>query len=264
MKYYTYLLIVALLSSSFVYGDKKNTFVEQTNSQYHRVSFGPDIFYTATRTKYKSYNTEARFTSNTVFGGLKVGYDYIRPQSFYFGMDGLAAIGKGSYTAYYEHYMFDFFYPQVMEQKVETIPLFTNIEQRYGYTFQSAFTEKSTLIPFAGIGGYYFRDQFNKGSFFQSWCYATIGLRINQQFSKHFDIGCNLKVMYDFIGEIRTDRMFERGRNNIWGYEVDIPCTLHLGTSKKWDLQFQPYLLTLDIRSTPQFFGLRLQTGYSF
>ena len=266
MKRYIFILAAALSSCSFAYGDEQPDSAKQTAPQYHRISFGPDIFCSPNETTQYLRDFDIHTSVNTTFAGLKVEYDYLKPRAFYFGMDGLAAIGKTSVTTratYYEHLSF-LSIQEVPPKRKKTTPLFANLEQRYGYTFQSAFAEKSKLIPFGGIGCYYFREQFNKGSSFDSWFYVAAGLRLSQQFSENFDIGFNLKAMFNLFETTEYPKFHYIGRKNIWGYEIAIPCTWRVGASKKWDLQFQPYLLKLDINSSNQIFGLRLLTGYSF
>ncbi|MGH2612173.1 MAG: hypothetical protein ACRDFB_03880, partial [Rhabdochlamydiaceae bacterium] len=200
--------------------------------------------------------------SNTVFGGLRIGYDYLKPQAFYFGTDGLVAMGRSfvkNNSTYWSGY-----YPHRVNQRFKSTPLFANLEQRYGYTFQSPISSKSTLTPFAGIGWYYTRPQFDSSYSSANWFYGAAGLRVNQEFCENFDVGVNLKAMYAFAGRMTWSQQVKQSVRNVWGYEVALPLTWHVGASKKWDLQFQPYLLKLDVNSISHILGARLQAGYSF
>lgn len=234
MKNYTHVLAAALLSCSLTYADEALIPATHTESKNHRFYVGPDIF-----VQHSSY-------ANTVFGGLRVGYDGLKPQAFYFGMDGLIAAGERSHRHW----------------KAEHTPLFANIEQRYGYTFQSPIFAKSTITPFAGMGWYYMG---NKSEASVNWFYGAAGLKMNQRFSENFDIGFNLKAMYAFAERLKTNwyhSSFEL--KNHWGYEVGLPLTLHVGESKKWDLQFQPYLIKLDVNRGSHIIGARMEAGYNF
>ncbi len=218
MKNYTYALAAALLSCSFAYSDEAPTLLTQNGSEHHRFYVGPDIFVR---------------DSNTVFEGLRLGYDDLKPEAFYFGMDGLVAVG--------EHFN--------NHWKSKHPSLFANIEQRYGYTFQSPISGNSTLTPFAGIGWYHTST---------NWYYGAAGLRMTQKFCENFDVGFNLKAMYAFANNVGNHW---RVKNN-WGYEVGLPLTWYVGALKKWDLQFQPYLLK-NVDNT-DILGIRLQAVYSF
>jgi hypothetical protein len=266
MKNFVYLLTVALLSCSFAYCDQESEFTKQIKSQYHRVYIGPDVFIDYIQQKNADREI-VNVKSKTVFGGLKVGYDYLKPQAFYFGTDGLISIGKGFYKER-RTYPSDYYIFRFRENlQFKTTSLFANLEQRYGYTFQNLISSKSTLIPFAGIGWYYSKFQFDNNLSFVNWFYGAAGLRVTQQFCENFDVGFNLKAMYAFAGRSHTKWWFATTTENIrnaWGYEVAMPFTWHVGESKKWDLQFQPYFLKLNVNNQYQILGARLLAGYSF
>lgn len=263
MKNCTYILAVALLSCSSAYSDQTSEPTKETKPQYHRVYVGPDLFVEHAQTKGVSQGDRIDVSSNMVFGGLRAGYDYLKPQAFYFGMDGLVAIGSScarNRSTYCSSYG-----PCQVNEKIKTTSLFTNLEQRYGYTFQSSIISKSTLIPFVGIGWYYIRPDIDNISL--NWLYGAAGLRVTQQFYENFDVGFNVKAMYSFAGQGRLrvySKTIKQHMRNTWGYEIGMPFTWHVGESKNWDLQFQPYLLKLDVNSISNIVGARLQAGYSF
>ena len=263
MKNYIYILAATLLSSSLAYSEEQPASMQQIESQYHRLYIGPDIFVEHARAKYTSRENKIDITSNTVFEGLRLGYDYLKPQAFYFGTDGLVAMGRtcvSNHSTYWSGY-----HPYGTNHRFKYSPLFANIEQRYGYTFQSPISVKSTLTPFAGIGWYYTRLQFDSSHPSANWFYGAAGLRATQEFCENFDVGFNLKAMYAFAGRRTGSRgQVKENVRNVWGYEVALPLTWHVGASKKWDLQFQPYLLKLDVNSISHIWGARLEAGYSF
>lgn len=254
MKNNVYILAAALLLCSFAYSEEEPTSMKLIESKYHRFYAGPDVFVLHKKVDevirlgtFGEYRIDSTF--NAVFGGLRLGYDYLKPQEFYFGMDALASMGRSFFRAKYS-----FSGPYISNNKSEKTPFFVNIEQRYGYNFQSPLSVRSTLIPFAGIGWFYIRPQFDSSYFLSNWFYGAAGLRVTQEFYESFDAGFNLKAMYTFAGNV----------GNFWGYEVALPLTWRVGTLKKWDLQFQPYLLKLDINDIGYILGVRLQAGYSF
>ncbi len=245
MKSYTSTLAIATLACSFAFSEEK----PKSTDQHHRVYLGPDIFWDHFHEKSFSKEETSDTKINSLYGGLKIGYDYLKPETFYFGTDGLVAIGRSSTSKSHS----DTNSTSTVNGKSKSSPLFANVEQRYGYTFQSPISSKSTITPFIGIGWYYIRPQFDN-NFHTNWFYGAAGLRVNQQFSDNFDVGFNIKAMHAFAGNIK----------NFWGYEAALPLTWHVGTSKKWDIQFQPYLLKLDADSRGQILGARLLAGYSF
>lgn len=262
MKSCTYLLAAALLSCSFAYSDQESEPPKQSELHQHRVYIGPDVFVDYAQAKHGIQGDRVDITSNTVFGGLRFGYDYLKLQGFYFGTDGLVAMGRRFFkndSIYWSGY-----YSYRANQRLKSTPLFANLEQRYGYTFQSPISSKSTLTPFAGIGWYYTRPQFDSSYSWANWFYGAAGLRLTQEFCENFDIGFNLKAMYAFAGKVTWSHHVKQNVRNVWGYELALPFTWHVGASKKWDLRFQPYLLKLDVNSISHIWGARLEAGYSF
>ena len=61
---------------------------------------------------------------------------------------------------------------------------------------------------------------------------------------------------------------FEDGKrtkhNNMWGGEIGVPLGWHIGTTKRWDIQLEPYFLKLDFSEVQNIYGTRLLFGYRF
>jgi hypothetical protein len=227
--------------------------------QSQRFFFGPDIFVDSGQTAF-THNAEysAEFSRVAIFGGLRASYEYLKPREFYFGAEGLCALGQTVEKESY-HYTSQLYYsrmtPTTAQYTTKRLALFSNIEQRIGYTFQSMRLTRSTLTPFAGLGWYCVAPQFNSLSSAGRWFYWAGGLRMTQEFSRSLDVGFNLKAMYAFAGNTMKGN---------WGYEVAVPFSWHLGASQRWALQFQPYLLKLKADSDRQILGLRLLTTLDF
>lgn len=248
-----YIVGAALIASSFVYADE---------SSYHRMYVGADVFGTHKKEKGAAGKNQIDITTNTLLEGLRIGYDYGKPQTFYFGMDSLVSMGQTSIrnrSQYWNPYG-----DYRVNRLVKKTPFFANIEQRYGYTFQNGNISKATITPFVGIGWYYIRPQFDSGYFSANWFYGAAGIRINQPVCDSFDVGLNLKSTYSFYGRTIWSGYFKESIKKVWGYEIGVPLTFHLGSSNKWDLQLQPYLLKFDVRSSTPIFGTRVQIGYRF
>jgi len=247
-----FILTSALLLSGFAYSEQGPEPTNSVTSNNHQVYVGADVLVE----HVKIYEYDKIDTYNSTLGGLRLGYDYCNPSASYFGIDGLVAMGRG--TAKYK-YRWD----GSLFSKRQSTPLFANLESRYGYTYQTPFSKKTILIPFVGLGGYYIRPQFKSGSMYFNWLYGAGGLRIAQQLCNNFDAGFNLKAMYILAGKTQIMDYVRKFRN-IWGYEIAMPLTLRIGESKKWDIQFQPYLLKLAINTTGQIIGARLAAGCNF
>ena len=237
MKYFILILATIILTSSMGYS--KVVTSKHKETQPHRISIGPDLFVVHVH--------DVKDSLNNVYYGLKLEYDYLQPDAFYLGMDGLAAFGK----------LF------IGHKSFSNTSLFTNLDLRSGYTFQSPICDKSSIAPFVGIGGYYCRAQYDNPSFSDICFYGSTGLRAIQRFSEFFDVGFNLKALYFFAGAYRVEGEKRRIDNNSWGYEIALPLTWH-NEVKGCDFQLQPYLLKLDMFERPVILGARLQTGFNF
>lgn len=248
-------LIFMMLASVLAYPDEQqneNTTCE--DNKYYRVYFGADVFFMPTRRFHyedflfdKGYLHRVRryYEINIIGAGLKFGYDFIKPNHFYHGGEGLVSGIKefGTIRTFSKEYQ---------KEKYRKSILLANIEERLGYTFADHFSSKFTISPFGGLG-YYFSGK----KYWFNWLYATIGFRANQRFTNRLDIGFNAK----WISSIDS-----RGRwfNLFWGYEIELPITYHLKKSKNWDIQIQPYALLLHAGNVDSLYGLRILAGYNF
>jgi hypothetical protein len=260
-----YILTALFLSYSFAYSEEFDS-AKPMRKQYHRVSVGSDVFFYHDQGDVSHwdmselYNVD--YTANAVLGGLRLGYDYLKPKALYFGTDGLVAMGMKFIKSEWTHWAGYPTYLYTRNQQFQDTPLFANLEQRCGYTFQSPISPRSTLTPFIGIGWYYIRSQFNNGRIFANWFYGAAGYRAAYQFCEDLSVGFNLKAMYTFAK--KGWRSLGAPDKNTWGYEVAMPFIWQVGASNTWDLQFQPYLLKLDVNNNSLIVGFRLQSGCSF
>jgi hypothetical protein len=55
-----------------------------------------------------------------------------------------------------------------------------------------------------------------------------------------------------------------QGKKTFWGFETALPLRWLLGSSNRWDLEFEPYLLKLNLNSPQTIVGARFMLGYSF
>ena len=274
MKFYTCFLAVISLSCSLAHSDEGVSHEQvqsSVDSNFQRFYFGPDVFVYHVKDKYSSENEVIRKTAHSVLGGLRLGYDYLKPQTLYFGIDGIFALGKlrQEFKSACREIFGDQDEVVKFNTKVHSRELFANIEQRYGYTFQSPLSAKASFIPFAGIGWYHMRSKIKEENLFKNWFYGAAGLRTNYHFADNFDLGLNVKAMYAFAGKIKNigeaaHFSWKEDLKHFWGYEIAFPFSWKMGTGNTWDIQFQPYLLKLDTNEVSEFFGVRFQAGYSF
>lgn len=187
--------------------------------------------------------------------GLHAGYDFIKPHCFYFGTEGRVLMGSEKVDIY-SH--FRGFY------RGRVIPLISRLEQRIGYTFRSSCSSQSTLIPFLGIGWDYVNQDIKRSSLEMDSLYAAGGIRINQNFCKWLDVGTNIKVLYHFIGRIRSMDYYKGHTYSMhdWAYELEFPFTIHL--TSRTDLRLTPYLLSNFDSGFVFQRGARLGLGYRF
>ena len=235
----------------------------QSHPQHYRVYAGADVFFNHIHFYTSSSHATTELKSTTVFGGLRIGYDYLEPQSFYFGTEGL--IAKGGSSTKIEELHKSYFFSSKGQGSIHTSPLFAHLEQRFGYTLQSQIAPSLTLTPFGGLGWYYTQTYFHEDSDSANWFYGAVGLRVAEQFSQSFALGFNVKAMYSFAGKESAPMwsfLVEEQVKNVWGYEIALPLTWNIGSI--WDLQFQPYLLQIDFNGMIQILGLRIEAGYSF
>lgn len=242
------LLAVFIVTNLFVFADEVAQ--PQHNSESsgpHHVYMGPDIFRSHYSHNYSFPHYDSRIESNTVFYGLRAGYEYVKPRSIYGSLEGAYAWGH-------------------TVTKVDGVRwwsqsrLFANAEGRIGYSFQPI--QRFLLTPYVGIGGYHFgSNQWPK--FDENWMYGVGGIRSVYAFGSHFDLGLNLKGMRAFFGNIHLLGK-KHGFDRFWGYEVDLPLSWHFGKSSRWDFQLQPYYTKLNTRMNEYIVGGRLLAGYRF
>jgi hypothetical protein len=265
------LLTSALLSLSSIVGAEACSKIEITNcdnENTHRVYAGPEFFWSHFKggLDKNALGVDLTYTRNVYYGGLRFGYEYLRPQGFYAATDAIAALGSTK-----QH---------IQDEKAELVAdkditaharetlkghkghLWTNIEQRLGYTFSSSKAPNCNLTVFAGPGFHYEHTKGSKAS----WWYAAAGLKFLQQFSDHFFIGCDFKTMYAFEARDQNGLILPTttGEKDFWGYEVSVPFEWKLGMSQTFDVQLRPYLLKLNLNSPETILGTTLAFGYNF
>ncbi len=263
------LLTTALLSLSSFVGADASPKIEITTidgANDNRVYVGPEFMWSHFNGGLKSKSIDFSLTQNVYYGGLRFGYEYLRPNAFYANTDAVVALGstKNNIRAEKDELKMD---KDPAAHIKETFKghrghLWTNIEQKLGYTFASSLVPSNTISWYVAPG---FHFEHIKGSKAQ-WWYAATGLKTLQQFTEHFHVGCDLKVMYAFDGHDQGALIHPTtlGKKEFWGYEVGVPFEWSLGESHAFDIQLKPYLLKLNLDSPETILGARVELGYNF
>ncbi|HEY2811576.1 MAG TPA: hypothetical protein VGJ00_09345 [Rhabdochlamydiaceae bacterium] len=216
----------------------------------NNIYFGPEAFVFDLKTHFKGVKVQG----TKFFSGLRLGYEYLKPKSFYFGTDLLLAVGNKSFDKSYKRCDFP---------RSNASTTFSSLEFRFGRTFASA---KKLVTPFLGFGGCGFLDGTPHYYYNEDTAYFTGGVKYKQQITSTFTVGLNAKVLVSFA----TDDRFRYGHlkrynsHGRWGGEIGIPFTCYLGSAKRWNIQLEPYFLSLDFSETQNIYGTRLLFDYRF
>ena len=244
-------VVFTTIIAQYLYGEENemdmvSTFRKNPNYIY----FGPEVFCLDLNSHFNGVKVHgAKF-----FLGLKIGYEYLKPDAFYFGIDVLAAGGNHGF-----HESF----------KGETVPQsdgltgFGNFELRFGYTIS---TTRWLTTPFLCIGGYSYGSGTHYHYFSAGASYLGIGLHSRYEVSQTFNIGINFKAFSAFDREEKWRFLGLKQviHNGLWGGGIGIPLIWRVGSKKRWDIQLEPYLLKLTFAEVQNIYGTRLIFGYRF
>ena len=212
--------------------------------------FGPEVFLLDLNSHFKN----VKVTGAKFFVGLRLGYEYLKPDAFYFGINLLAAGGNHGFHESFKGYH---------EPQSDGLTGFSNIELRFGYTF---FPTQWLLTPFLCIGGYGFGSGSHYHHFDDGMSYLGGGIRSQYEISQIFNLGFNFKIFsatyreeeFRFLGIKRYNH------HGLWGGEIGVPLIWHVGSHRLWDIQLEPYFLKLDFSEVQNAYGLRMLFGYCF
>jgi hypothetical protein len=166
------------------------------------------------------------------FGLSRLGYERIKPESLYFGIDMWYVLTFG---------------PIPFERTIG------EAEVRLGYNL--FFNDEDRLTPIVGMGC--LKDFVHHQK--QGLMYGTVGVLYEHRFSNLFDLGVNLKVLGG--GDVGRSRW----GSPVWGYDISTPFTFHFGENRNWDFRLEPfYIQMFGHRNTHNFGGSRSAFGYRF
>ncbi len=256
-------LLTALTALSFANAEEGT--VKEQNP--HNVYFGPvglwqHLSDVETEKTSEGVEVEETFKSNGYFGGGRLGYEHLKKDSIYFGIDGTFAAGRVKDKIEAKATVKDVAAELTIGPSHDRTALFGNAESRIGYTFGG---NSFTLSPFVGSGWSY--QKFDtKSDIWADWFYGTAGFKSNFDVTDIFGIGLNAKAVYNFAANAHTPvgKAIMDGVDRTWGYELGLPLTWHLGESKNWDIQMEPYFSQLSTKLGDKQAGARLMATYKF
>ena len=147
--------------------ETKTDMISTFRKNPHFIYFGPEVFCLDLNSHFNGVRVDgAKF-----FLGLKVGYEYLKPDAFYFGIDVLLA---GANKGFHESFQ------GVNFPQSNGLTGFGDLELRFGYTVS---TSRWLTTPFACIGGYSFGSGTHHHYFSAGASYLGIGVHSRYSFA---------------------------------------------------------------------------------
>ncbi len=191
-------------------------------NQEDQIFVGPEIYHVE-RTK------KAGAKQDGYLYGVRLGYERIKKDKIYVGVDFLYAEGsmKG----------------KLGEEKIKSILTDINIEERIGYTLASNCGWKPSFTPYIGVGKFWEKNEYKHPSpfrfhFYNSFLYIPIGFLSHLDFTDNFRMGINFKARYilDSHHTITHDSEFGKIHQKYEEkvqYRVELPMTYFTCFSQK-------------------------------
>lgn len=193
---------------------------------------------TTTVSEYPPYATQ--YANRVNFGIPRLGYERIKPDSVYFGIEAWRVYRLGNAT----------FEKDILEA-----------EARVGYNFFFDGREHFTPI----IGGGYFKDFARHRQRKQGIAYGTFGFLYDHEFNSVFNLGVNMKGLVGYTVNKHGHVKKHDWSNPILGYDLGLPFTFRFESQRHWDVRLEPFLIQMFTHhATHNFGGLRASLGYRF
>lgn len=218
----------------------------------HYIYLAPGIFGLSINTTVKNFQTSGQ----KFLEFWQIGYEYLKPSSFYAGINFSLGQAVGSIQTTHNQNSFS----------STKNPGFWNGDLRLGYTLPKA---NLFISPFLSLGFYglipsYFYQ--SDGGLRQTSFYLGGGLQILYPVFSSFDVAIDIEFFGDLISKISYDNLgmkYSLSRSN-GGAKAAFPLIWHLGEDKRFDIRLQPYLFTLSWSDLELFYGASLIAGYHF
>lgn len=232
------------LISSYVCAEAGYT---QTFAQMpHQIEICSDLFWYSINVPIQ----DVKVKDCIFFGGIKLGYEYIKPWAWYADLEVTSAASGNHFDA---------------SQHGASLPHaktqgFGSLEIRWGYTLAP---QNQLWIPYISFGGFGISSRQHH-RYEEIIEYLALGFRSMWSLNPYYGIGFNAKVYKSVYSEqkYRLHHMSVKNHHRYWGGELALPVMVH--PIRHLDLGLEPYFLDLTFGQTQFLFGLRLSLNGRF
>ncbi len=248
------LILPAIVINLKCHGEMNSQKIDSSVSKKYpnHIYLGPEAFAFNLHTHVK----DVKIGGLRYFLGARLRYEYLKPKAFYAGVDFLWSRGNKEFKPKSTH-------PGYYFRGNGAGIGFGNLELRMGYTFAP---KNGMLTPFLGMGFYGFGNTNSNDIL----VYVAAGMRSLFELNRWFSLGLNLKAFsapeaeWEFKYRNGGHLVRLREYNNMWGGEIGVPFVWYLGSTRRWEIQLEPYFLKLDFSEVQNIYGTRLLFGYRF
>lgn len=183
----------------------------------HQFSFGPEVYYIQRK-------REGGTKQSGVLYGAKICYEFIKRNSFYWGIDATYAGGRISGHS-------------ATDCRVKSVFCDSNVEGRAGYTWQQKCGYRFLFTPYLGGGASLENNHFVHPSpihvhFRLYYAYVCAGFLSQMSVSPCYDVGINVKLKYviEAKNRISHDPCFDSSTSLVGNellYRIEFPFTWH-------------------------------------
>ena len=198
----------------------------------NQMYFGPELIGVRVDTHVKDIHAG----KYGALGGVRIGDEYLKPWSFYAGVDVVSAVASEAFHAAKDG----------APIHSDSWSGFTSADLRLGYSMS---VKDMTFTPFLGTGALALGDINRHRGFFEGWAYASAGLRSMFRINDAFAIGFNLKATKAYIAleQFKSYTASASEHSLPWGGEVGLPLVWNFSSSGTWTFQLEPYWNRLDL-----------------
>lgn len=225
------------------------TAIESTPSNNHRLYIEPDFsFYLEHEIEVNDEAGSPRFKEWGQYYGLNAGYEFLKPNDFYAGVE--ANVSFGNQYVEINHENAKLLSPEKTAYK-------NKLEGRVGCMLLG---KDITFIPFSGVGGYF----LSQGKSYMNLTYIPFGVKTEILWD-NFTVGIkaeNLTFVHSWIS-LDSKKSKAAWGPDINGYEISMPISFKSRTRHKaWSAAIEPYFLK--IFEKLEFVGGRISAVYQY
>jgi hypothetical protein len=199
------------MSSGFA-SENQLSITQSLLARPNRIYFGPEFL----SFHVNSHIRDVHIDSHRSFWGMRFGYEYLKPQSFYAAAEILATNASRDFSVSNETLVYN----------GRGGARFGNIQARFGYTLSS---NRPLITPFLSLGVYALSKRGHNG-FKESMGYLSGGLRTQFECTSACLIALNAEIFRTLGVQQSITIGSEKATNhtNGWGCNVGVPLTLRL------------------------------------